>query len=65
MAITAGIGVITYFICSYINIEGIPGLIVKGIVCTVTSMGLYLAVYFRTDEFKGLLNLAKGMLKRK
>ncbi|MBR4341836.1 MAG: oligosaccharide flippase family protein [Lachnospiraceae bacterium] len=65
LVITVIIGVITYIICSYINIEGIPGLLVKGVVCSFISIGLYLAVFFKTDEFKSLLNLAKGILKRK
>ena len=64
LLITTVIGVITYIICGQITIEGIVGLLVKGTVCASLSMGLFVLSFFRTDEFKGLINLVKGMLKR-
>lgn len=48
------IGLITYFVCSFIT-----GFVLKTIVCVVVSNILFIAVYFRTDEF---LNVKKHLL---
>ena len=62
--VTAGAGTITYLVVGYIDIEGIPGLVIKGLVCGILAMILLVAAYFKTAEFKGVISLAKGVLHR-
>ena len=65
LSITVVIGVIAYYVCSLITLEGIWGFVVKGATCASLSIFLYVIVYFKTAEFRGLMGLVKGMLKNK
>ena len=62
--VTVGIGVITYLICNCVNIEGIIGFAVKGIISASVALILYVLAFFKTNEFKGIVGLIKGMIKR-
>lgn len=63
--ITAVIGTATFFIVSLIEIDGIPGLIVKAIMSTVIPAAFYAAVYIRTKDMKQAEPLIKKVIKRK
>jgi len=64
LMVTVFIGIITYFICSYISIEGFVGLIIKGVVSVTVSVLMYIVIYCRTTEFKRVLCLGREMINR-
>ena len=57
-------GAISYFICGLISIEGIAGLVIKLFTCSSITIGIYILVYFRTNQFKKAFRLVKGILHR-
>lgn len=61
---TVIVGLFTFKICTLISIEGIVGLILKGIICIVIPNILYVLFYFRTYEFndvkKRVIDLVNG-----
>ena len=61
--ITIIVVVITYFICSFIKIEGIIGLLIKGFVCFIVSNILFFVAYKNFSEFDETRVLIKKMLK--
>lgn len=65
LLITLVIAVITYFVCSFVKLEGIPELIVKGIICVIIPNILYLLVYFKTNRFKEAKEFILGILKKR
>ena len=51
--ITLAICLITYFVIHYINLNQIVlTLIVRGLICLVLPVGLYLLIYFKNPNFK-------------
>jgi hypothetical protein len=48
--------IITYFVVSTIRLDGILGLLIKLIVCSIISIGLYLISYIRDPMFRKILN---------
>ena len=50
--VTFVICVITYFACSFVGVEGILGLILKGIICVIVPNILYLVIYRKDNKFK-------------
>ena len=50
--------------CSLITFEGIAGLIAKGVIVTVVTNLLFLLIYFKTPEFKGLKSMGLSMLNK-
>jgi O-antigen/teichoic acid export membrane protein len=63
--VTVIAGAVTYFVCSFINMNGIPELIVKALICIVIPPIIFAACFFKTKEFKRCLALAKSLIKRK
>ncbi len=57
------IGWLTYFVVGFISLTGIVGLIVKTLICFVISVGILLVLFFKTKEFKILLNYLKNIIK--
>ena len=57
---TIAVCVVTYFVCSFINIGGISELIIKSGVCVVLPNALYYLIYCRMSMFSE----AKSFLKR-
>lgn len=50
------VGVVTYIICDYITVRGLGTFIIKAVVCVVISNAGFALLYFRTKEFKELVN---------
>ncbi len=53
-----------YYINSILNINGIMGLIIKLMVCTVVSFGIQAMFFFRTNEYSNAKKLVIKVLKR-
>lgn len=61
--VTLVIGVITYFLCSFITTNGISGITIKMIICVIIPNVLYLLVYHKTNIFKSSISIFKKKLK--
>ncbi|MBO5060349.1 MAG: hypothetical protein J6C82_05495 [Clostridia bacterium] len=58
-------GVISYKLCDVVNGNGIIFVILHGIICVLTSVAVFTAAFFRTEEFKYLSTMVKNLVKRK
>lgn len=65
VAVTAVAAVVTYGLCSLVNAGAVMQIIIKGVICLIVPNVIYLAVYYRTYEFKQTAALADKMLKGK
>lgn len=54
---------ITAFICNRINISGIVGILVKGIICCFLINGIYFVFYHKCEEFNQTLELMQKIIK--
>ena len=63
--VTVGAGALTYWLCSLLPFVGIGWLVLKCGICLVVPNVIFLLCYFKTSEFKGVIGLAKQVLKRK
>lgn len=57
-------GVLTWWVCGLIPLEGIPGFIVRGCICVAIPGILFVLCFFRTEEFRFLLSTVKALLHR-
>jgi len=59
-------GASSFFICSLLPELGIKWFILKILISFVISLGIYLIAYYKTKDFKGLINtFLKPLLKKK
>lgn len=63
-AVTGAAFAATYFICRTIILGGIGGFLVKAAACLTVPNVIYLAAYFKIDEFKYFNVLIKSKIKR-
>lgn len=63
--VTVGAGALTYWLCSLLPFVGIGWFVLKCGICLVVPNVIFLLCYFKTSEFKGVIGLAKQVLKRK
>lgn len=63
--VTVGAGALTYWLCSLLPFAGIGWFVLKCGICLVVPNVIFLLCYFKTSEFKGVIGLAKQVLKRK
>ena len=59
------IGGLTYFICSFINLSGIIGLVIRAIICLILPNILMTILFRRTDPFKNVVSHFKGLVQIK
>ena len=59
LIITMCVGVATYFVSKQIGVEGILGILLKGLVCVIIPGVIYFLIYFKTEEFKKSLGFVK------
>lgn len=57
--------VVTYFICSRINISLIPTILIRGVICIIVPNAIYFLVFRKTEEYNQALHLADNMTKGK
>lgn len=50
--VTAIVAAVTYGVCSFVTIPGIPGLIVIGLICVVLPNALFFLIYRRTQSYQ-------------
>ncbi len=55
---------ITYAMSLLVELEGLFGLIMKGIICVIVSNSLFALINFRTTEFKGAISLMKRTVQK-
>ena len=52
LIITICVAVTTYFVTSFVGLEGLLGLILRGIICVIIPGIMYFLIYFKTKEFR-------------
>lgn len=63
--VTIVVCLVTYLLCNYISLENIYiEFIVKGIVASLSSIILFILLYFRDKQFKENLKFVKRLLKK-
>ena len=63
--LTISVGFIINTICNdFITGVGFVNLIKKGIICTTIPNMIYIAIFYKTDEFKYIYNIIKSILYR-
>lgn len=61
-AVTAAVSAVLIFVKSYIPLTGIWGFIVKGCCCFLISNLIFLAIYFKNENFRHILFRIKNIL---
>ena len=56
---------VSYFICSFINVGLLATFLIRGIVCCIVPNVIYFLIYRGTAEYQGTLVLANNMTKGK
>lgn len=56
---------VTYFICSKINIGLVSTILIRGIICVIVPNLIYFVAFRKTEEYNQTLNLADNMTKGK
>ncbi len=64
-AAVAAAGVLSWWLCSLIPLQGIWGFLVHGCVCVAASCAFFTLCFFRTTEFRYMLNTVKTLLPRR
>lgn len=60
-SITIITGFITTFVCNLVVEISFVTLVIKGIICLIIPNSIYLAIFYRTDEVKYILNIIKSL----
>lgn len=63
--VTIFTGLLTYYICSLVSIDGFLDVVLKSFICLIIINSVYIMVYFRTKEFRYFINVLKNVLKIK
>ena len=50
--VTLAVGAVTYWVCSFVTLSGIPGLIVTGLICVVLPNLLFFLIYRKTPSYQ-------------
>ena len=56
--------VVTNFVCKFVAVEGILGLLIKMVICIICPNALYLVAFFRTSEFVATREKVIRLLKK-
>lgn len=63
--VIGGAGVLTWFLCGLIPLGGLVGFVVRGCLCVAVPSAVFVLCFFRTTEFRFLLNTAISLLPRR
>ena len=55
--------VVTYFVCSFINLGLIATILLRGVICVILPNVMYYFAFRKTDEFRKLLVMADHITK--
>ena len=56
---------VSYFICTFINVGLLATFLIRGVVCCIAPNVIYFVIYRGTEEYQGTLVLANNMTKGK
>ena len=62
--ITIIVMVITYLFCGIVKFDGMVELIIKAFICVILPNLIFVLLYFRTEEFKVLINKLNGLINK-
>ncbi len=57
-------GIVTTYTCGLVSGDGFISLIQKGLVCAISVNLIYILVFYKTDEFKYILNIVKPIIRK-
>lgn len=63
--IIVGAAFVTYFICYFIKLDNVVGLILKSAICLVVPNLIFIIFYFKTAEFRELFDIIKVQIFKK
>ena len=63
-AVTAVAGLASWWVCSLVPVPGVPGFLVRGCLCVLIPSAVYTLCFFRTKEFRFLLNTVLSIVKK-
>lgn len=58
------VGIVTIFLCNIISISGLPGFIIKCIICVFIINVIFLIATYKTEEFRYFKNLIMEFIKK-
>ena len=62
-------GVVTYYICTLINVDHIVAIVIKLLICIAFTNAIFILLNIKNDDFKSgmqfLIRIIKGMRKKK
>ena len=61
-AVTAAAGLVTWRLCALIPVTGLVGFALRGCLCVLIPSAAYTLCFFRTTEFRFLLNTARELV---
>ena len=61
-AVITAAGILTWFLCGLVPLEGVPGFLVRGCVCAAVPSAVIVLCYHRTEEFQFLWQTVRGLL---
>lgn len=64
-AIVVIVGVLTYFVCSFLPESGILALCAKFLICVILPNAIFVVCSFKTREFKVLCNKTRSLVKKR
>ena len=56
--------ILTVYICSFVNLYGWLGIVVKSVICVLFVNVLMVGIFFKTNEFKYFVNMAFDALNK-
>lgn len=63
--VIGGAGVLCWYVCRMIPVPGIPGFVIRGMVCVILPSAVFSACFFRTTEYRFLIRSVLDLLPSK
>ena len=60
--LTAAAGLVCWRLCRLIPLGGVPGFVVRGVICVAVTGGMFTVGFWRTGEFRFLVSTARSLL---
>lgn len=64
VVLTAG-GLLAWFVCRHVGVVGFVGFAIRGVLCVVIPSVVFMACFFKTEEFDFLMNSALSLLPKR
>lgn len=65
LVLTLGAGTLTTYLCNFIEMGSFLALVIRGLICVFVVNIVYIIIFFKSEEFKYLLGIAKDIVGSK